>query len=127
MKRLFFILLLGAVFFTHAFAYAREGALTAEVKDATKAPYGDVASDTKISTIVGNLINGALALLGTVFLVLLLLGGYRWMTASGNEEDITKAKSLIWQAVMGLLIIMAAMLITQFVLKSLTIATQTTP
>lgn len=93
------------------------GALTGGVKDATKAAYGkEVTSETQISTIVGSLINGALGLLGTVFLVFLFIAGYHWMTAAGNEEAITEAKARIWQAIMGLIIVMAALLITQFVL-----------
>lgn len=46
-----------------------------------------------------------LSLLGTGFLVLLLYAGWLWLTARGNEEQITKAKQIIMQAVIGFIII----------------------
>ncbi len=111
------VLFVGMFLLRSVHVYGAEGTLTGGVKDATKAAYGkEVTRDTQISTIVGSLINGALGLLGTVFLLFLFIAGYHWMTAAGNEEEITEAKARIWQAIMGLIIVMAALLITQFVL-----------
>lgn len=55
-----------------------------------------------------------LGLLGTIFLVMVIYAGYLWMTAGGNEENIEKAKSLIYRGVIGLTIILAAASITKF-------------
>lgn len=76
-----------------------------------------------IQTFVGKIINAFLGLLGTVFLVLLVYGGYLWMTAGGNEEDVTKAKKLIAQAVLGLAVVMGAYAISYFVTSKLENAT----
>ncbi len=74
--------------------------------------------------LVGRIIKGFLGLLGTVFVVLTIYAGYLWMTASGNEEQITKAKKMITNAVIGLIIILLAYAITDFVLARLWEATQ---
>jgi amino acid transporter len=64
-------------------------------------------------------IRAALTLLGIIFLVIIVFAGYRWMTASGNEEAIQKAQSSIKRAIIGLVIVMLAYAITAFVFNQL--------
>ncbi|MBI4139136.1 hypothetical protein HY479_03230, partial [Candidatus Uhrbacteria bacterium] len=52
-------------------------------------------------------------------LAYLLYGGFLWMTAGGSEEGVTKAKTMIRNAIIGLVIIVAAFSISNFVLSSL--------
>ena len=77
--------------------------------------------------VVGGYINGALALLGVVFLVLLVYGGYIWMIARGEEAEVTKAKGIIQMAVIGLVIVLAAYAITYYVVFSLSMASGLLP
>ncbi len=77
----------------------------------------------ELSTLVGNLISGALSILGVVLLILLVYGGYTWMMAQGNEEEVTKAKTIIRDAIIGLIVIMAAGAITYFVTHRIELAT----
>jgi hypothetical protein len=65
--------------------------------------------------IVGNIIGYALGLLGVVFTILIIYAGYLWMTAQGNEEQIGKAKKMLLNAVIGMIIIAAAYAISNFV------------
>lgn len=58
-----------------------------------------------------------LGILGLFFTVLIILGGFRWMNSRGNEEEITKAKSQIKGAIIGMIIIIAAYAIAEFVIK----------
>lgn len=77
---------------------------------------GYVESDENgVLNIVGTLINTVLALLGTVFIILMLVAGYNWMTASGDEEKITKAKDTIRAAIIGLIIVVGAFAIWSFI------------
>lgn len=62
--------------------------------------------------IIGYVIRAALSLIGTVLVVLLVYAGFLWMTAGGNSEQIDRAKGLIKNSVIGLLIIFAAYSIT---------------
>ena len=84
-------------------------------------------SETTVSEIAGIAVKTFLSILGIIFIVLMLYGGYLWMTASGNEEQLTKAKELIQAAVIGLIIIVAAYAISYFIFSRLTPRTLTTP
>jgi len=59
------------------------------------------------ATIIGNLVAYLFGFLGVIFLVLAIYGGILWMTAQGNEEQSTKARKIITQAIVGLLITLA--------------------
>lgn len=67
--------------------------------------------------VVGQLISYLMGAMAVVFFVLMVYGGWLWLTASGNEEQITKAKKLITEAIIGLAIIFAAYAITYFVVS----------
>jgi len=84
-------------------------------------------SQTTISSIAGTAVSVFLSILGIIFIVLMLYGGYLWMTARGSEEQLTKAKELIQAAVIGLIIIVAAYAISFFIFNWLTPRTLTTP
>lgn len=116
------VVLFSVLLLATAPAYA--GVLSDTAKQTEKAAYGkETTSETQISTTVGKIINAALSLLGTIFVGLLIYAGFKWMTAGGNEEEITKAKSIITQATIGLVVVIAAFLITQFVIATLAKAT----
>jgi len=73
-----------------------------------------------------NYINGLLALMAVLFLVNIIFAGYLWMTAYGSEEKVTRAKSLMINAVIGLGVIIGARLIVELVLYYLSTAIVTT-
>ena len=64
--------------------------------------------ENNIDSMVGKMIFTALSLLGIIFLILLIYAGYLWMTASGNEQQVEKAKSMITAAMIGLIIVLSA-------------------
>lgn len=70
---------------------------------------------TTLSTIVGALVFGVLSFLGVVFTTLIVYGGYRWLTARGNEQSVTDAKAVIRNAITGLAITVAAYGIWQLI------------
>ncbi len=78
------------------------------------------------AVIIGNIVGYALGLLGIVFVVLTIYAGYLWMTAQGNEEQITKAKKMITNAVIGIIIISLAYVITSFVMTNVQTASTAT-
>jgi hypothetical protein len=61
------------------------------------------------------IIQYVLGFLGIIFLILIITGGYQWMTAGGNEETIAKAKKRIINATIGIVIVLAAYVITDFI------------
>jgi len=67
-----------------------------------------------IREMVGRIINIVLGFIGVIFLGLAVYGGFLYMTASGNQEKTEKAVSVIRNAVIGLLIVLASWAITRF-------------
>ncbi len=74
--------------------------------------------------IVGGLISTVLSILGIIAVVLIIYAGFIWMTAAGNTEKIDKAKKILGNAVIGLIIILMAYSITYFVTTRLLEATR---
>ncbi len=72
-----------------------------------------------VADLVGGIINTVLSLLGVIFLVLIVYAGYLWLTASGNDEQVAKAKKLIRNSVIGIAIVLSSYIISYFVVKSL--------
>lgn len=79
----------------------------------------DIDTNTTLEQRIGQLINVVLGFLGIIFLVLVIYAGFLWMTAAGNTDRVGKAKSIMIQAVIGLIILLAAYAITQFVVTNL--------
>ena len=98
---------------TNSFGYAQEiggGAFgTADLRD----------------TIV-SLVNVLLGFLGIIAVIIILWGGFKWMTAGGNEEKVGEARSLIIAGIIGLAIIIASFAISRFVIQSFSTATGST-
>ncbi|MBU0597163.1 pilin [Patescibacteria group bacterium] len=74
-------------------------------------------------TIIGRIIGVAFGLLGAIFVIIILYGGFKWMTAGGNPDNTTKARQIIFSGIIGLAIILMAWAITNFVIGSLKDAT----
>lgn len=89
-----------------------------QLNNASKPAWGDDAQ-TSIGIIAGNIILAALGLLGVVFVVLLTYGGFLWLSAGGEEEKVKKAQALIFNSIVGALIVIAAYTIAWYVLQKL--------
>ena len=79
--------------------------------------------DRDVRTTISGVINVALSLLGIVALVIILVGGFQWMTAGGNEEKVTEARKRIFAGIIGLAIILSAYAVARFVIVQLGRAT----
>jgi heme/copper-type cytochrome/quinol oxidase subunit 2 len=96
-----------------------------ETEDILDSSFGETAglgqADLKES--IAGLIRVVLGFLGVVAVVIVLMGGFKWMTAGGNDEKVEEAKRLLLAGVIGLAIILSAYAITSFVVASLITAT----
>jgi uncharacterized protein with PQ loop repeat len=79
----------------------------------------EVDSGQDLPTIIGNIINIVLGFIGILLLVYILYAGFLWMTAGGNEDKVKEAKTMIKNAIIGLVIVIAAFAISTFVLSSI--------
>ena len=76
-------------------------------------------NEANVGDVLALFIKGFLSVLGIIFIILIIVAGYNWMTAGGEEEKVTKAKDMIKRAVIGLIIIVAAYAISYFVFQAL--------
>lgn len=79
-------------------------------------PY-KAATTLTLSRSIGYVVSAFLSILGVIFIILVLIAGYNWMTAAGDETKVTKAKVTIRYAVIGLVIIVSSYAIWNFVLE----------
>ena len=78
-----------------------------------------ILSDNNPILIATNLINSVMVFLGILAVVIILMGGFKWMTAMGSEDKIKKAQQLMTAGIIGLVIILAAWGIARFVVTRL--------
>ena len=124
-KRLFFIILIACIGFAmiNTTVMAIDADSTGLNETAGVGIGGGSASDVtnvpfygqSIATTIGKIVGIGLSFIGVIFLILMIYGGFIWMTARGNQQAVDKAKDLIYAAVIGLIIVLAAYAITAFV------------
>ena len=81
---------------------------------------GGFAPGVSLASAAGLIVRSALSLLGIIFIILIIIGGYKWMTAGGNEENVKGAINYIKRATIGLIIILAAWAIWSLISLRLT-------
>jgi len=82
-------------------------------------PYSNTTNENSLTSIIGVIINAALGLLGIIFIILMIVAGYNWMTASGSQEKVQEAKDTIKRAIIGLVIVIGSWAIWNFILDNL--------
>lgn len=86
----------------------------------------DVTANT-LANSIGVIINYLFGLLGVVFLTVVLVGGYVWLTAGGNEENIGKAKKWVINGINGMIVIFLAYALVYVILFALNQAVTNPP
>lgn len=95
---------------------------TREIEDPES---GIALGKRSLQATVVRLINVALSLLGIIAVVIVLIGGFKWMTAGGNDDKVAEARKLIFAGIVGMAILLSAWAIARFVLSNLASATDT--
>lgn len=75
---------------------------------------------------IANLIRTGLTFLGIVAVIIVMYGGWVWMTASGDQEKVERAKKILINGTVGLVIILMSWSITTFIMTSILGATSGT-
>jgi hypothetical protein len=116
------------IVFTIAFTFSPLTPVEAALSDAfgNDSPLNKAAngagydpSQTSVNPLIQTVIQVALSFLGVIFLILTIYGGFLWMTASGNEEKVKKARKILTAAIIGLIIVIGAYAITTLVMSRL--------
>lgn len=80
---------------------------------------GALGGTSDLPTLVANGINAVLGVLGIVFVVLIVYAGFLYLTDQGSGDGVKKAKSLLQTSIIGIVIIIAAYAIANFVIGTL--------
>lgn len=70
---------------------------------------------SSVSQIILTVINIILALSGLIAVLVLIIGGFRYVTSFGNEDAVKNGKSMILNALIGIVIIILAFVIVRVV------------
>ncbi len=82
---------------------------------------GQVAGlgEEDLTAVVARIIRAILGFLGIVAVIIILWGGFLWMTSGGSDEKVGKARKFIIMGIIGLAIVLAAYAIASFVITAL--------
>ncbi len=90
------------------------------IDEASNAGYKTTNSQSSITILAGTVVRTAISLLGIIFIAYTIYAGYLWMTAAGNEENVTKAKNILRNVVIGLIVVLASAAVYLFIKAALT-------
>lgn len=65
-----------------------------------------------------SIVRGLLATIGTVMIIMFLYAGYLWFSARGNDDQVSKAKTTLRNAIIGLLVISFSYALVTFVFNT---------
>jgi len=71
-----------------------------------------VVINRPLSEIIADIIRFVLTFIGVFFLILALYAGFKWMTSAGNDDKIGDAKKTLQNAIIGIIVVLAAYAIT---------------
>ncbi|MCX6744585.1 MAG: pilin [Candidatus Parcubacteria bacterium] len=78
-----------------------------------------IKTETSLPGLAAQIIQVLLGLLGIAFVLMIIYGGFLYLTSLGEESKIKKAKDLLKLAVIGFLIVMTAYAVTLFIATTL--------
>ena len=79
-------------------------------------PLGDIDTPQEL---IGQIINSALGLVGSIALLMFIYGGFLWITAAGNSQNVQKGQDTLKWAVIGLVVVFTAYAVVRFVITGL--------
>lgn len=75
-----------------------------------------LSQNQDLRTFIKNIVNFALGFLGLIAVVIIIYGGFLYVTAAGNEEQAGKAKKAITYPLIGIIIILSSFALVNTVL-----------
>ena len=77
---------------------------------------GSLTADSLVRTVV-NILS---IVVGIIAIIYIIIGGIKYITSSGDANNVTSAKNTIMYAIIGLVVVALAQLIVRFVLGRIT-------
>ena len=96
-------------------AVGRALAATDTIEGGAQTAQGNT-SDIPLTTQIANITNTMLFAIGVVAVIMLIVGGFRYIFSGGNSQSVNAAKDTILYAVIGIVVAILAYAIVNFIL-----------
>jgi len=74
-------------------------------------------TDTKVNDLVNQVVTIFSWVVGVVSVIMIIYGGFRYITSGGDSNGVTAAKNTILYAIIGLVVVALAQVIVKFVIN----------
>lgn len=91
------------------------------IKTNSGLPANDNINDPR--RLIAEVIRIILGFLGILAVIIVLFAGFKWMLSGGNEEKVGEAKKMLIAGIIGLVIILSAYAVANFVINQIIGAT----
>jgi len=105
-------------FFSAGFAAYAVGPLDNQLNLAKNAIFGEGNEPYPLPVVIALIIQFNLGALGMIFTIRLVMAGFHWMGAAGEEKKVKEAQDAIKNSIIGIIVVVAAYAITNFVLNA---------
>ena len=100
---------------------------TTQVEAGIKAAGGGGTGAVNLPTLITNIIKILLFVIGAVAVIMIIVGGIRYVISSGDQNQVKAAKDTIFYAIIGLVVAILSYAIVDFVVDSIITTTPTPP
>jgi hypothetical protein len=84
---------------------------------------GFSSTDTEVNNIITTVINLFSVIVGVIAVIMIVYGGFRYITSGGDSTKVTASRNTILYAIIGLIVVALAQFIVKFVLSRATSTT----
>ena len=100
-----------------SYALAGRPDITTSLDLAGQAGFGQTVGEAqgRLGPLIADIIAVILGFVGTIAFIIFLMGGFLWLTARGNDDQVKKAKMYMTNALIGIIVIVLAYSITFYV------------
>lgn len=78
--------------------------------------FGGMDANEKLNRIISEVINLFSIIVGIVAVLMIIVGGFRYIISGGDTGNVTSAKNTILYAIIGLIVVVFAQFIVKFIL-----------
>jgi hypothetical protein len=93
--------------------------IASSIRDQVKDASGSDAGNEALKGDVKNVLTGIMAAVGVVAVIIIIIGGVNYMMSQGDPSKIAKAKKTLIGGIIGLIVVLLAFAIVNFVLEAM--------
>lgn len=96
------------------------GAANLQFGDTADCSVNQKDTENKVNRLITNVINIFSVIVGIVAVIMIIIGGFRYIVSGGDSGNVTSAKNTILYAIIGLVIVAFAQFVVKFILGKIT-------